>query len=312
MKLFGIDIAAQLLGIFLGQPIDTISCTELSGGSEEGTIFKCAYQNSDYVIKFFTNTDVAKNEIAWTKHASDLGIGPQFFYADPDGTYMITAFAKGNSLVPETANSAAIIKSIAVNLAKLHQSSAPFAHQSDVFKRINEKYKKLHCSGLLKDTLENKWDQIKVIDSQIEKWGILMAPCHNDLNWGNIFTDNHNVTFIDWGDAALGNPYYDIAAFLVLNCISSENEKLFFEYYDAKLLNSQLRVYIQQLKKLVYFEFALNLLLGVQAGKKELLHAQELTKVKQVNYYLYLLAKKEVKVDSDFLYEMALAALAIL
>ena len=135
-----------------------------------------------------------------------------------------------------------------------------------------------------------------------------LAPCHNDLNWGNIFVNN-DVTLIDWGDATLGNPYYDIAAFFVLNVIEPENEKLFLEHYDTKLLNPQWQAYMRLLKQLVYFEFALNLLLGVQAGKSELLHVHELPKVSPISYYLTLLAKKEVKVDSDFLHTMALASL---
>ena len=129
------------------------------------------------------------------------------------------------------------------------------------------------------------------------------------MNWGNIFVNNDHVTLIDWGDAALGNPYYDIAAFLALNCVRAENEQLFFEHYDAKLLTPQWQAYMQSLKQLVYFEFALNLLLGVQTSKNELLHAQELPKVNRISYYLTVLAKKEVKVDSDFLSTMAIASL---
>ena len=302
-------VALKVLAIFLNQPEKDISCMELTGGSEEGTIFKCTNQNADYVIKFFSNIQSGKNEIAWTQHASDLGVGPKFFHADPAGSYMITEFAKGTSLVPDTANLPAILKNIAAKLASLHYSSAPFAHASDIFERIDAKYKKLNFSGALKDMLEQRWQQAKTIEAQIKSFGAPLAPCHNDLNWGNIFVNNNQVTLIDWGDAALGNPYYDIAAFLVLNCIEPENEKLFFEQYDAKLLIPQWRAYMQSLKQLVYFEFALNLLLGVQAGKKELLHVNEIPVVQHVNYYLSLLAKKEVNVDSEFLHNMAIASL---
>ncbi len=304
--------AQKVLADFLQQPEKDISCTELFGGSEEGTIFKCTHQESNYVIKFFTNQEAGKNEIAWTRHASKLGIGPNFFYADPYGSHMITAFAQGNSLVIAMVNLHAIIRSIAANLAKLHHSSAPFAHASDLFERIDTKYKKLHRSGNLKDILETKWHTIKKIEAQIKHVSGTPVPCHNDLNWGNIFADNNRVAFIDWGDAALGNPYYDIAAFFVLNCVSTENEKLFFEQYNSELLKPQWQTYIQSLKQMVYFEFALNLLLGVQAGKKGLLEVQETPNVKHLSYYLTSLAKKEVKVDSEFLYQMAIASLALL
>ena len=78
---------------------------------------------------------------------------------------------------------------------------------------------------------------------QLQSLAISPVPCHNDLNPGNIFANNNQVTLIDWGDAALGNPYYDIAAFFVLNVIEPENEKLFFEQYDAQILNPQWQAY---------------------------------------------------------------------
>lgn len=302
-------VALKVLTLFLQQPENNISCTELMGGSEEGSIFKCSYQLADYVIKFFTNREAGKNEIAWTQLVSDLGIGTKLYFADPDGSYMITEFATGDSLIPDIANTSAVIKSIAGSLAKLHHSAAPFAHASDIFKRIDSKYKKLNYSSALKDILENGMQHVKSIKAQLESIEVPLAPCHNDLNWGNIFADTNRVTLIDWGDAALGNPYYDIAAFFVLNCIEPENEKLFFEQYDSELLKPQWQTYMQLLKQLVYFEFALNLLLGVQAGKKELLDAQEIPNVNPVGYYLSLLAKKEVEIDSEFLYSMAIASL---
>ena len=117
------------------------------------------------------------------------------------------------------------------------------------------------------------------------------------------------MTLIDWGDAALANSYFDIAAFFVLNVIEPKKEKLFFEQYDASLLNPQWQTYMQLYKQLVYFEFALNLLSGVQAGKSELLHAHHIPQVNNIAYYLTLLAEREVEVDSDCLYTMAIASL---
>lgn len=300
--------AKKALAAFLNQPADDISCKLLTA-SEEAIIVKCTHQVTSYIVKLFSTSQSGENEIAWTRHASDLGIGPKLYYADSTGNYMLIEFAKGNSLVPATANTPAIIKSIATSVARLHHSSAPFAHESDMFARIDTKYKKLNCSGILKDMSENDLQQVKKIETQLQSLEISPVPCHNDLNWGNIFASNNRVTLIDWGDAAPGNPYYDIAAFFVLNVIEKENEKLFFEQYDGKLLSAEWQAYMQLYKQLVYFEFALNLLLGVQARKSELLHAQDITQVNHINYYLTLLAEQEVEIDSAFLYNMAIASL---
>ena len=78
-------------------------------------------------------------------------------------------------------------------------------------------------------------------------------------------------------------------------------EKLFFETYDPASIDL-LQAYTDLYKQIVHFEFALNLLSGVQAGKPELLHAENLPIVKSVSHYLTLLAEREVKIDENFLY----------
>jgi thiamine kinase-like enzyme len=177
-----------------------------------------------------------------------------------------------------------------------------------MFERIDTKYKKLTVSGELYDLLKKSFQYVKSIQTRLQDLTVSLAPCHNDLNPGNIFVHNDQVTFIDWGDAALGNPYYDIAAFFVLNVIEAENQKLFFEHYDKKLLSPEWQAYMHLCKQVVYFEFALNLLGGVQAGKNELLHAIHIPEVQTVNYYLTRLAARDVEIDSIFLYSMALAS----
>ena len=302
------SIAQKVLAHFLQQPEDDISCKTLRS-SDEATVVNCTHLTTRYIVKFFGSGEFGKNEIAWTQHASDLGIGPKLYYADPNGSVMLIEFVEGNSLVLAIASTPAVIKSIATSVAKLHSSSAPFARVSDMVTRIDVKYKKLQSTGTLKDILEHCLQHVKKIQAKLQNLEVSPAPCHNDLNPGNIFVHNNQVTLIDWGDAALGNPYYDIAAFLVLNVITKESENLFFEHYDAKLLNPQWQAYMYLYKQLVYFEFALNLLLGVQASKSELLHVQDVQKVNNINYYLTLLAKQELEIDNDFLYTMALASL---
>ena len=305
-----VNIAQNALASFLNQPINNISCNLLMGGSEQDKVIKCTYSHTDYIVKLFSNKKFGKNETAYTHLASDLGIGPKLYHARSDKSYIITEFAKGNTLVPKTANTPRVIKNIAKSLLLLHNSSAPLANKSDMFSRIDIKYKKLNCSGQLKNMLEQTLIYVKKIEEYLKNITVSYAPCHNDLNPGNIFVNGDQVTIIDWGDAALGNPYYDIAAFFVLNVIGQENEKLFFEQYNQELLNSQFQTCMNLYKQIVYFEFALNLLSGVQATKSELLHLQDITQSNNINYYLTLLAKQTAEIDGNFLYNMAIASLS--
>ncbi len=303
--------AAKILADILNQPVDSIFCELLKGGTEEDIAVKCrSYDTTDYVIKLFKSPELGKNEIEWTRLASDLQIGPKLFHADSAGNYMIMAFAQGTNLVPATANMSEVIKSLVSSLSRLHQSAASFARPSDMFSRIETKYKKLNSSGQIEKTLEDSRELVEKIKVEFQEIPVALVPCHNDLNPGNIYVLDHRITLIDWGDSALGNPYYDIAAFFVLNVIEPNNEKLFFEQYDAKMLLPEWQRYMQLCKQLVHFEFALNLLLGVQAGKRELLHEPLIPQVKPVSFYLTQLAERNIKIDSEFLYHMASASLA--
>lgn len=303
------SVAKKVIAVFFNASEVNISCKILTGGSNEAPMVRCVYLGISYIVKFFSSSESGKNEIAWTQHASDFGIGPKLYYADSTGKYMLIEFVKGNSLVPATANTPAIIKNLATSVARLHHSSVSFAHESDMFTRIDIKYKRSHCSGKLKEILENGLQHVKKIAVQLQSLVVKSVPCHNDLNPSNIFVNNNQVTLIDWGDAALGNPYYDIAAFFILNLVEKENEKLFFESYDKKLLNQQWQEYMQLYKQLVYFEFALNLLSGVQKDKNILMHAKHIPQVDNITYYLTILFGYEVKIDSDFLYATAIASI---
>lgn len=304
--LFG---AQKILATFLKRPQEKISCELLGGGSPESTLVKCIYLEDNYVVKFFSNSEFGKNEIAWTHHASQLSIGPTLYHADLNGNYMIIEFAQGNPLVPAIANSTSIIKSVAESLKRLHQSSASFGIVSNIFDRIEKKYAKLHCSGQLKDVIEKCLSNVKKIKELLKGLTVFPVPCHNDLSPGNIFVHNRKVTLIDWGDAGLGNPYYDVAAFFILNSIKPDYEKIFFEQYDANVLNSQWQIYMHLYKQLVYFEFALNLLLGVQANKSDFLLMKHIVQGNNLDHYLALLAERTVEIDTIFLYNMAIASI---
>ncbi len=306
-------VAQHIIAHFLQKPLHTIQCTVLTGGSEEDTVLLCLSTTTpfgEYIIKLFNPKNPGINEITWTQLASNLGIGPKFYEADPAGMDMITAVAPGASLTPIVANTSSVIQNIAKSLATLHYAHTPFALASDMYERINAKYVQLKTEGPLQEMLQQAFQRAITIKDQFSSYTTQPVPCHNDLNPGNIFVYGDQITLIDWVDAALGNPYYDIAAFLVLNVIDADHEKIFLAEYNAQVLNKQLYQDLQLYKQLVYFEFALNLLRGVIHSKKsQLLHAQYIIRVEPISHYLTLLAKREVAIDENFLYEMALASI---
>ena len=213
---------------FLKEPITTITCKLLKGGMGEESVVKCLHDNTNYIVKLFQETAPGKNEELWTEFAAHLGIGPCLYYADPAGTYFIMECAGGTSLTPNINASPLILQNIAESLALLHRSKAPFAQETDIFTRIESKYAALQTSGALLNLLVNLWHYIELIKENIRAVPVALVPCHNDLNPRNIFVDSNRVTLIDWGDSSIGNPYYDIVAFFILNSLTQETRDNIF------------------------------------------------------------------------------------
>lgn len=57
------------------------------------------------------------------------------------------------------------------------------------------------------------------------------APCHNDLNPGNLMFSGDSFKAIDYELAAPGNPYYDIAEIAIFNCMSAVHENILLSTY---------------------------------------------------------------------------------
>ena len=275
----------------------------------EESVVKCLHDNTNYIVKLFQETAPGKNEELWTEFAAHLGIGPCLYYADPAGTYFIMECAGGTSLTPNINASPLILQNIAESLALLHRSKAPFAQETDIFTRIESKYAALQTSGALLNLLVNLWHYIELIKENIRAVPVALVPCHNDLNPRNIFVDSNRVTLIDWGDSSIGNPYYDIVAFFILNSLTQEQETIFLTKYDPILLEQDWQSYLATLKQVVRFEFAVNLLRGVQELQKNLLMATRLPQTNSLQHYLNLFAEQQVPIDAPFIYAMALASL---
>jgi tRNA A-37 threonylcarbamoyl transferase component Bud32 len=303
--------AERIIKLFLNIPDHDIKCEHIRDNVDGSAIIKCAYKDITYIVKLFNDVNFGKNEITWFKLASSLGIGPHVYQADLSFTYIIIEYIKGQSLTHEKARDPFVLKEIAHNLKLLHASFLVGVHTREIFPQIYSKYEKLKTGGELHTLLSNFLNYTKSIEQKVQSAQVPLVPCHNDLNPGNIFIKDDKVIFIDWGDAAIANPYYDIVIFFVLNDVSKPQQIFFLEQYDKKLLEPYWQEYVTLLKRLVYFEFALNLLIGVQARKPELLFVHHIPETQPLEYYLKWFSTFTDFVV-DFFYGMAIASLLTL
>ena len=59
--------------------------------------------------------------------------------------------------------------------------------------------------------IDQAFQSTKIIHQKIENEKRSLVPCHNDLNYRNIFFTEKNIIFIDWEMAGINYDFYDLA-----------------------------------------------------------------------------------------------------
>jgi len=127
------------------------------------------------------------------------------------------------------------IKLAATTLASLHGKTCPVPMELPVSKRSfdTEKYMEefaftlQHLGGLLKQSPASQKDMaiIKDFCKHLSGLGPIVF-CHRDYHTRNLFMKDKNLYMIDFQDARMGPPHYDLASLLYDSYVSlSENER---------------------------------------------------------------------------------------
>ncbi len=182
---------AAVLGPFDGVP------EPLDGG-----ITNRNFRWGDYVIRVpGANTHVLgidrTGEVAATRLAHRLGIGPELVMDDP----FVTRFVEGSAMTPETLRDRA--DDVRALLAKLHGSGATLPARFDAVEVVQD-YARSASPPVA-------WAE-RIAALQREPYD--PVPCHNDLMAGNfIARPGGGLVLLDWEYAGMGDPRFDHANF---------------------------------------------------------------------------------------------------
>jgi hypothetical protein len=76
---------------------------------------------------------------------------------------------------------------------------------------------------LSRDRLLELGEMLRAVCFRLEALEIPDAMIHNDLNPGNILFDGAKLVFIDWSEAAVGNPFLSCERLCQLNPLHAES-----------------------------------------------------------------------------------------
>lgn len=168
--------------------------------------------------------------------AGAAGLAPGLVWYDLSTEVMVMEFA-----CAANSTSAAPLAALA---AAIHSLSADLPTM-DLLQRLEYYRASAAEQGVSADLLipSDDWGVCKVIDSLASG---PQAFCHNDLTAGNIRSIRGGLVAIDWEYAALGSPYFDIAA------LCADRPALNADVVAAEVFGDALCSRLWQLARLVY------------------------------------------------------------
>jgi thiamine kinase-like enzyme len=159
-------------------------------------------------------------ELAATRSAAALGIGPEVVeFVEPEG-WLVTRFLEGKIPPVERMREGDMLERVAAALRAFH-GSEPIAGVFDSF-RVVEVYREtaLERGGSIPEEYEWAHEIARRIERKRSADG--PVPCHNDLLNANFLFDGERLRIVDWEYAGMGDRFFDLANFSINHELDAE------------------------------------------------------------------------------------------
>ena len=233
-------------------------------------------------------------EIHNMKIAEKGGYGPKIVFADPYRGIVITEYLLAKKITPQDFQKNQIYIELAHLLQKIHQGE-PFDNPSfyDPFKWIDHELNTYTAKYGTYLPLNRVKEILHVIQEAILPYRTT-APCHNDLNAGNLMFLGQEFKAIDYEDAGPGDPLYDVGTVSAdLNSVSDPiHENLFLSTYLGRQPSEKENAIIYLMRQVVYISWAFHAIDRLPSQK---IKQYEQTRVPSLKEY----SKEQLESKSD-------------
>lgn len=283
-----------------GKTFDSIEPLNAGSSISALVLYKAYLNHKPYVVRF--GNEKLKNsrrEIKVMTVASQAGITPKIYYANPKDGIIIMDYIKTRNFNESEKQNPMIYKKLA-KLAKQIHSLPNFPKFMTVFEiiRYNQNQQKNDLSKIIKPA------QIKI--NQIEKIlkkNPINHSIHNDLNPNNILYDGKNFYVIDWELATTGDPFFDLATLVNFYQLNKTLEKVFLEAYFNRTPTQKEWARYYLMKQVSLYYYGLELIYGSQNLGQKTIKSQGLSS------FGYVLLKEALTQLNSKEYEKALLML---
>jgi thiamine kinase-like enzyme len=169
-------------------------------------------------------------ELAATRAAAELGIGPEVVaFVEPEG-WLVTRFVEGETPPHAAMREPAMLIRVARALRAFHEGpEIPGTFESF---RVVEDYCRI--AGERESVIPAEYEWAHEIAERIERIrrGTAAVPCHNDLLNANFLDDGEHLWIVDWEYAGMGDRFFDLANFSINHGFGpTEDEYLLGAYF---------------------------------------------------------------------------------
>jgi len=172
-------------------------------------------------------------ELAATKAAAALGIGPEVVaVVEPEG-WLVTRFVEGAIPSMDRMREPAMLGRVAGALRAFH-GGGPIPGIFDSF-RVVETYRQtaLDRGGAVPEAYE--WAHAIATAIESRRSADLHVPCHNDLLNANFLEHVDRLWIVDWEYAGMGDRFFDLANFSINHDLGREERDALLAAYFGEL-----------------------------------------------------------------------------
>ncbi len=176
-------------------------------------------------------------ELAATRAAAALGIGPEVVaFVEPEG-WLVTRFVEGAIPPMERMHEPAMLERVAQALRAFHGSSC-ISGAFDSF-RVVETYRRtaLDRGGAVPD--DYAWAHEIARRIEARRSADVHVPCHNDLLNANFLEKDERLWIVDWEYAGMGDRFFDLANFSINHDLGAEEREALLVAYFGELRSEQ-------------------------------------------------------------------------
>ena len=197
----------------------------------------------------------------------ELGITPDIIYFNPISGVKVARFIEGaETLHNDTIKAPANLEKIAGALRKLHTSRYRLHKDFNPFTELHI-YERLlkNVDGTMYDGYQECRDKVLGLESELNKMGVDVAPCHCDTLPENWLKDRDGrIWLLDWEYSGMNDPFWDLTAPFIEAGFTLEEEKILLSaYFDGSIPKDTER-------KVLIYKIMMDFIWTVWARVKEL------------------------------------------